>query len=252
MEMSDTYYMGAYWPARLEDSSVCAERTAHFLNSLTACNSDFSRWYRPASTLRQAQGKEVDPNTTAIEKLLKRSVSRHRNAPLRDRLGYVLALWALTHDDPETKSTWPNTGRYAFFLGCSEYSPIINICTLNHPLTRLGRKRFLKPETTLCIMMQMVRCYDPSWAVTTSHDLYTASPPRHVGGPHIGWITYLPIPTDMLPSLPEPSYAVPSGNSGSLLVAMQEHCIAAVPEHVAVVRRLTDVLDDAGYLQPVR
>ncbi len=49
--MTDSYYAGVYWPARLESAEECARRTETFFHLLSQCDEIDARWYEDKGTL---------------------------------------------------------------------------------------------------------------------------------------------------------------------------------------------------------
>jgi hypothetical protein len=66
----------------------------------------------------------------------------------------------------------------------------------------------------------------------------------------LGWVTYLARHRGTVPPLPAPVRIEPVLDKGTLIVLTHERFTVANPEHVALARRVRELLARAGLMQP--
>nr|WP_244224411.1 Imm52 family immunity protein [Corallococcus sicarius] len=66
----------------------------------------------------------------------------------------------------------------------------------------------------------------------------------------LGWVTYLSRQRGTVPPLPAPVRIEPVGDMGSLIILTPERFTVANPAHMALARRVRELLAGAGLMQP--
>ncbi|WP_395829759.1 Imm52 family immunity protein [Archangium violaceum] len=74
--MTERYYTGVYWPARLESAEECARRSATFFRLLSQCDELYARWYEKGDTeeeaIRSAHSHRCSPPSPRMHTWLSR------------------------------------------------------------------------------------------------------------------------------------------------------------------------------------
>nr|WP_301340943.1 immunity 52 family protein [Corallococcus carmarthensis] len=93
----------------------------------------------------------------------------------------------------------------------------------------------------------MALAMDPDWAVAASY-AYRKMDEDNRAGPWVGWVTYFSKQRGTVPPLPAPVRIEPVEDKGTLIVLTPERFTVANPEHVALARRVRELLTRAGLL----
>jgi hypothetical protein len=165
-------------------------------------------------------------------------VSTESGGPVFEDLG--LSFWFGSGEDADLRIT------------CGDYagsSP--NHCVLDLPDRGPNMDRVLTTPVLAHVVRSMAVAWEPDWAVAMSraHRETFAEPRR--GGTFVGWVTYLSRRRGVAPPLPAPVRIDPVENRGTLLVLTPERVTASNPAHVELGRRVRELLDRAGLMQPV-
>nr|WP_255662913.1 immunity 52 family protein [Myxococcus sp. RHSTA-1-4] len=96
----------------------------------------------------------------------------------------------------------------------------------------------------------MALAWEPDWAMATSWDFRKAIADGRAGT-FVGWVTYLSRRRGVVPPLIAPVRIEPVEDRGTLIVLTPERLTASNPEHVALGRRVQELLDRAGLMKPV-
>nr|WP_281404564.1 Imm52 family immunity protein [Pyxidicoccus fallax] len=97
----------------------------------------------------------------------------------------------------------------------------------------------------------MALAWEPDWAMAASWDFRDAIAAEERAGAFPGWITYLSRRRGIVPPLPAPVWIETVEDLGTLVVLAPERVTASNPAHVELGRRVFELLDRAGLLQPV-
>jgi Immunity protein 52 len=101
------------------------------------------------------------------------------------------------------------------------------------------------------VMRAMVRAWEPDWAVATPRDFRDHLSQTGLPGTFVGWLTYLSHQGGEVPPLPESVRVEPVEDKGTLIILTSERLSANNPEHLALGRRVQELLDERNLLRPV-
>jgi hypothetical protein len=239
----ETYYAGAYWGARKESPEDCARRTAGFLNLLAEYDSFLAHWYKPARSRKDARKHPLmPPDVPTLTELFRRGVNREPGGPAIEELGFRISFdnGGATGDCATLRI---NGGMY------SEAVP--NHCVLTVPWRGPNADRVLTVSVLTNVVRAMVLSWEPDRAIATS-SAYERQYREPDSAPFsLGWITYLSRRIGAVPPLPAPVRIEPVENKGTLIILTPERFTVASPAHVALTRRVRELLASAGLMQPV-
>jgi hypothetical protein len=240
----ETYYVGAYWGARKESAEECARRAATFLNLLASCDPLLASWNKiPKPRGRGRKTPLMPPDLEFLTEAYRRGVNREPGGPAIEELGLRVSAY--------------NDGTGEDFVSlsmlCGSYSSgrISNSCVLDPPTKGASADRILSAPVLAAVVRSMAIAWEPDWAVAMSHthrDVVDADVKADVW---LGWVTYLARQRGTVPPLPAPVRIEPVEDRGTLIILTPERFTAANPEHVALARRVRELLARAGLIQPV-
>jgi hypothetical protein len=236
----ETYYAGVYWGARREEVAECARRTELFFHLLARCDATLGRWYRAG---RVARGSPGHPVTTNDPEELKELLLRGRNRTdlgkqVIEDLGFGLRVWNQQPDGRSTKVS----------LRCGAFTEAVsNVCLLNPPSQGDAAERLLSAPALTQVLTCMATAWDPDWGVATSTK--TRAPISvDEQDSDVGWLMYFARRRGTVPPLPAPVRIEPVGLLGTLVILTPERFTASNPEHMALGRRVRELLKRAGLL----
>jgi hypothetical protein len=238
----ETYYAGAYWGPRQEPPEECARRTAELLRLLAECDPCLSHWYKPAKSLKDARKYPLmPPEVSTLTEMFRRGVNREKGGPVIEDLGFRI---------------WIGNGgakydRASLRIKCGDYcgaSP--NSCVLSLPTLGYGvnAERVLTASVLTGAVRSMALAYEPDWAVAMSdahRDMIDKT-----SNVWLGWVTYLSRRLGVVPPLPAPVRMERVEDKDTLIVLTPERFTAVNPEHVALARRVHELLVRAGLIRP--
>lgn len=237
----ETYYAGAYWGARKESPEDCARRAAVFLELLAECDPFLSHWYKPARSRSDARKHPLmPPDVPTLTELFQRGVNREPGGPVIEELGFRFSFDnGGAAGDCATMRI--NGGMY------SEAAP--NHCVLTVPWRGPNADRVLTVPVLTKAVRSMVLSWEPDWAFATS-SAYERQYREPGSAPFsLGWITYLSRRIGTVPPLPAPVRIEPVEDQGTLIILTPERFTVANPEHVALARRVRELLAQAGLMR---
>ncbi|WNG23789.1 hypothetical protein F0U62_06920 [Cystobacter fuscus] len=237
--MTDSYYAGVYWPARLESAEECARRTETFFRLLARCDETFARWYEQADSAEEALQRGFTPD---YETLL-RFYRREENQLGKD--GFSFGAWTGHVED----------GRGVMLsLTCGDASGAYpNCCVLYLPWPEVEPEgaRVVVAPVLVNVMRAMVLAWEPLVGVVATDEWRWALRPEKDPRGFTGWLTYLARARGEVPPLPLPVRTEPVEDKGTLIVLAPECLSASNPEHLSLGRRIQEALDSKGLLRPV-
>lgn len=237
----ETYYAGAYWGVRQEDADECARRTEFFFQLLRQCDASLGQWYRAGRVARGAPGHLVQ---TSDRVALKELLLQHRSRTDLDKriiedLGFSLRVWNQQPDDRASKVS----------IRCGAYTETVsNVCLLNPPSEGEAAERMLTASALSQVLTCMAIAWEPDWGIVTSHEVRELMALEEQDT-NVGWVTYFARRRGPVPPLPAPVRIEPIGSLGMLVVLTPERFTASNPEHIALGRRVRELLARAGLLK---
>ncbi|MGE6758680.1 immunity 52 family protein [Corallococcus interemptor] len=240
---AEAYYAGAYWGPREETPEECAKRTASFLNLLAPWDPLLAEWYRPAKSLKDARMHPlVPPDAATLADLFRSGVNRERGGPAIEQLGFT--FWF--------DNGGPDADCAALRITCGAYSEAVpNSCVMTLPKRGPNADRLQTAHVLAGVVQSMALAWDPDWCVSTSWDHRELLSDEGRTGTFVGWVTYLSRRRGSVPPLPAPVRIEPVEAKGTLIVLTPERFTVVNPEHVALARRVRELLARAGLMQPV-
>ena len=238
----ETYNAGAYWGPRKESPEECARRTATFLNLLASCAPLLAQWYKPAKSRKDARNVPLmPPDVPTLTELFRRGVNREKGGPAIEQLGFRFSFDNGGRGD-DYASLRINGGMYS--------EAVSNHCVLSLPSKGSSADRLLTTPVLTDVVRSMVSSWAPDWALAGS-SAYRMQYREPDSAPFsLGWLTYLSRRIGSVPPLPAPVRIEPVEDRGTLIVLTPERFTVANPEHVALARRVRELLSRAGLMPP--
>jgi hypothetical protein len=239
--MMDTYYLGAYWGVRREDVEACARRAEFFFALLARCDPTLRQWYRSGRVTRRSPLPQV--RTDDVENLKEHLLrGRHRadlDKSVLEEMGFSLHVWN-QHPDANSTRVSIDCGAYARFTS--------NVCLIDPPSEGEASERMLSLPMMEQLMSCVVTAWDPDWATVTNYE-YLKALAKGREEVRMGWLMYFAKRWGTVPPLPAPVRIEPVGALGTLIVLSPERLSVTNPEHLALGRRIRELLDRAGLIQ---
>ncbi|RKH54746.1 immunity 52 family protein [Corallococcus aberystwythensis] len=236
----DSFFVGGYWGARKETPEACANRAAVLFELLAACDPLLARWYK---SIRSRKGTQklslMPPDVSVLTDLFRRGVNREGRVVFED-LGFH--VWFLNESDPKGVDLRIRCGD---FDGTSP-----NSCFLSLPFDGPNAERVLTPSVLESVMRGMVTAFEPDWIAAMSDHHRQLDDPDNKTNAWVGWLTYFSKQRGTVPPLPAPVRIEPVEDKGTLIVLTPERFTVANPEHVALSRRVRELLTRAGLISP--
>lgn len=244
LQKMETYYAGAYWGPRKESPEECARRMEVMLAALSKSDPSFTRWFKPARTLKESLKRPLEPNRAALQQWIQGGVSRSDGGLAMEELGYSVMAWNGERDEYDDSD---------FQVACGGYSPWVNnTCVFKLPSRGPNTERVLTAPVLATLVRNMVIAWEPDWAVAMSHTHRDVVKPHQAErSPYVAWVTYLARHRGTVPPLPSPVRIEPVDDKGMLIVLTPERFTAANPAHVELAQHVHALLDGAGLLRPV-
>jgi hypothetical protein len=241
----ETYYAGAYWGSRKESPEECARRTAAFLDLLAPCDPFLAHWYKLARSRKDARKHPLTPpDVPTLTELFRRGVNREKGGPIFESLGF--SIWVHNgggaYDDADLR------------IACGGYSEAVpNSCvlSLSTPGDSPNADRVLTTSVLTGAVRSMALAWAPDWAFATSYTYEDKHQEPDSAPFSLGWVTYLSHSLGRVPPLPAPVRIEPVEDKGTLIILTPERFTAANPEHVALARRVRELLVRAGLMKPL-
>jgi hypothetical protein len=239
--MKETYYVGAYWLARRESAESCARRAESFFRLLASCDQSFTHWFKKGRTLEEALKHRIESDAASLAKVFNQQAQQEGRFATD---GFSLKGWnGQTHEAASRLS-----------LLCGDASAwVSNLCLFNPPDEGPAEERVLQAPVLARILRTMAVAWEPEWGVVTSHEHRDKVAPESAeAGTFVGWLMYFSHRRGPLPPLPSPVQVEPVEDKGTLVILTPERLTASNPAHVALALDVTERLDRAGLLSPLR
>ncbi|HEX5747204.1 MAG TPA: immunity 52 family protein [Archangium sp.] len=234
--MRETYYAGIYWGGRKDSAEECARRAEAFFHLLSRCDPIYTRWFEKADSRKKALQLQFEPTADTFLRFFKRKTYQE------GRDGFVLGFWT-GHEEGHGGQVTLCCGSAAEFVS--------NSCFLYLPKEEPEKERVLQADVLAGVLRAMVLAWEPDWGVVTSGAFRDSLSQQGIAGTFVGWWTYVSSRRGGLPPLPEPVRVQPVEDRGTLVLLTPERLTASNPEHLALGRRVQEVLSAKGLLEPV-
>jgi hypothetical protein len=207
---------------------------------LAKCDDALSHWFRGPK-------RHFDPTVTACRSLLheKRNYSDVPRKPIED-LGYKMFLWNGLDGDSDAN----------VFFNCGAYPavpamPNPNSCEVWFPFGGPFGERLLRDQKLSELMGEIVHSWDPDWARVSTRDMDRAVHGAEHRTVSVGRLTYFSDRYGAIPALPNVYQVTRLGDRGSLIsIPNIDQVTVANPEHITLIRRLSEILKSFGLLSP--
>ncbi|RKH52606.1 immunity 52 family protein [Corallococcus llansteffanensis] len=240
----ETYFAGAYWGARKESPEECARRTAEFLALLAPSDPFLSQWYLPTRSSRESREYPLmPPDVPMLTEQFQLGVNREKGGPVIESLGFGFWFGNGGRD-------YDRASLRIYSGGYSEAGSNSCVLTLPTPGRSLNAERVITAPVLTGVVRSMALAWDPEWAVAMSHAHRDLEDEKGKADIWLGWMTYLSRQRGTVPPLPAPVRIEPVEDKGSLIILTPERFTAANPEHIALARRVRELLARAGLMQP--
>ncbi|RKG49736.1 hypothetical protein D7X30_38840 [Corallococcus sp. AB011P] len=233
--MNEKYYLGAYWPGRVEPVESCARRAEVFFRLLAPVEPTFNRWFEKAKSRADALRYPFVPNE---ESLLNLFSTKYR----LEQVGVSFSAW---NGEPDGASTGVR-------LACGSTSDLLgDLCVMELPTRGEARERVLTAPVLSQALRAAALAWDPQWGIATSTAHRDRVSEFAVPGTFVGWVTYLSRRLGTVPPLPSPVHVELIEDKGTLIVICPERFTVGNPEHIALAEQVHDQLNRAGLLKPI-
>ena len=196
----------------------------------------FSRWFEQADSLEEALRLQFEPTHQSFVRIFGREENQ------LDGDGITFGAWT-GHDEG-------HGGGVTLICG-SKSPPPPNNCRLYLPDQQPNAGRVLTLPVLEEVLRALALAWEPDWASVFSEDFRAAMSETGKWGTFVGWVTYVSRCRGEAPPLPEPVRVEPVGDKGTLIILTPEQLNAFNPEHLALGRRVQEVLTEKNLLRPV-
>ncbi|WP_233613261.1 MULTISPECIES: immunity 52 family protein [Corallococcus] len=238
----ETYYAGAYWGPRRESPEACAQRAAAFFNLLAACDPLLAHWNKiPKPRGKGRKTPLMPPDLPTLTEAFRRGVNREPGGPAFEQLGLRVSAY---NDGPPNEMVIVN-------MTCGSYSQrkSANVCVLSLPSKGESAERLITASMLTKVTRSMALAWEPDWAVAMSETYRAMDGRQGQDDPWLGWVTYLARDRGTVPHLPAPVRIEPVEDKGTLIILTPERFTVANPEHIALARRVRELLAQAGLMR---
>ncbi len=144
-------------------------------------------------------------------------------------------------------------GAMVRFTCGTESDAFPNNCLLHLPWPEQGPEgaRVLSVPVLANLLRAMVLAWEPDTGVVVSSDFRDEMRREGDEREFAGWLMYLSRTRGEVPPLPEPVRVEAVEDKGTLIILNPERLSASNPEHLALGRRVQEVLDAKELLRPV-
>ncbi|NPC69991.1 hypothetical protein HPP05_09575 [Corallococcus exiguus] len=238
----DSYSAGAYWGPRKESPEECARRAVTFLDSLAACAPLLAHWNKiPKPRGKGRKTPLTPPSLPALTEAFRRGVNREPGGPPIEDLGFRVGAYN-DGTGQDFASVNMKCGSYAEFR-------IANSCVLSLPAKGANAERIFTASVLIEVVRSMALAWEPDWAVAMSRTHRELDDADGKSDMWLGWVTYLARQRGTVPPLPAPVRIEPVKDKGTLIILTPERFTASNPEHVALARRVRELLAQAGLMR---
>jgi hypothetical protein len=235
--MRETYYAGVYWGGRQESAEECARRAERFFLLLAEVHPSYARWFEQQDSETETPLQFEPTRETFVRFFGKKEYQRGMD-------GFSFGAWT-GHEAEELG------GMVMLFCGAHAEGSS-NRALLYLPVEEAGRERILTTSVLAGLLRAMVLAWEPDWGVVVSGDFRDSISEEGLAGTFIGWVTYFARQRGDVPALPEPVHVEPVEEKGTFVILTPERLSGRKPEHLALGRRVQELLAERGLLGSVR
>jgi hypothetical protein len=154
-------------------------------------------------------------------------------------LGFGFRVWNQTPDNRSTR----------LHIRCGGYSDTVgNMCLMTPPSEGALSERMADTPLLAQVLECMATVWEPDWGVVSTNLTLNLIPTKQEDETRVGWVTYISRSRGTVPPLPTPVQIQPVGSLGMLITLTPERFSASNPEHIALGRRVRELLARAGLL----
>lgn len=238
MTTTEDFYVGAYWLARPESKEECARRAERVFHELARCDPSLDSWYEQAYTKKEALQRRFE---TDLETLLKLFRKEEYDS---DGDGISFAAW-------NGRSESGTASGLSLFCGSGSVW-VSNSCVFHPPRKGSDHERLVTGAALRDVLRSMVVAWNPELGVACSHEFQDMVTEKPAVDTFVGWVTYFSRRRGVVPPLPAPVRIDPVDELGWLITLTPERVSASNPEHVALAKRVGELLDRAGLMGPLK
>ncbi|WP_414114984.1 immunity 52 family protein [Corallococcus macrosporus] len=215
-----------------------------FLDLLAACDPFLAHWNKiPKPRGRGRKTPLMPPDLSILTEAYRRGVNREPGGPPIEDLGLTVSAY----------NDGIGEDFVSLMMRCGSYAKgMSNACVLSLPSEGENAERVLTSSVLMEVVRSMALAWAPDWAVAMSHAYRDMDDRQDTQDMWLGWVTYLARHRGTVPPLPAPVRIEPVEDKGMLIVLTPERFTVSNPEHVALARRVRELLDRAGLLRPLR
>nr|WP_208719499.1 immunity 52 family protein [Corallococcus sicarius] len=184
----------------------------------------------------------MPPDVPTLTEQFRLGVNREKGGPAIERLGYGFWFGNGGRD-------YDRASLRIYSGGYSEAGSNSCVLTLPTPGRSPNAERVITAPVLTEVVRSMALAWEPDWSVAMSHahrDLEDEAGKTDIW---LGWVTYLSRHRGTVPPLPAPVRIEPVEDRGSMLILTPERFTVANPEHIALARRVRELLARAGLMQ---
>ena len=247
MNNNDPFYLGAYWGDRKENIDTCAHRLAKFLKQLGELDEIFKGWSTGGRSLKEALANKSNINEVMLRELLDKEgrLRTDIGSEVMNDLGFSVGFWNRRRNSEGSVGLSVHCGSYAGHFG------ILNNCVIELPDDQKTVQRVIRTEMLEKVLCAVAECWEPEWAVVTTHGLLESFKKSPQGAPDPGWLIFICKRRGNVCELPEPSRKKVLDDLGTIVVVTDERFDTKRKEHIKAVKKVYRVLKKANLLEPI-
>ncbi len=247
--MKEQVNLKARWGVRKESVEACASHMLRCLQQLALCDEAFAhKWLKCGMSLKETLANKIELSAESLQSLLIRGrIKRDVDKSVIEHLGFSSGrLWNGREESAAHIS-----------IQCGAYPdpnkmPGINDVLLELPRDGSASERVFYIDNMRKIISTVLECWDPDWIRVSTYKLDEMVYPQELyQGQQVGWLTYVSDRYGKPPSLPREYEVSRVGNAGNLIVVSSiDRPTILNRAHVESLRKLSNILEQAGMLSP--
>ncbi|RKH40307.1 hypothetical protein D7Y23_34975 [Corallococcus sp. AB050B] len=211
---------------------------------LAACDPALANWNKiPKPRGKGRKTPLMPPSLPALTEAFRRGVNREPGGPPFEDLGFRVGAY--------NDGTGQDFASINMKCGCYAEFRMANACVLRLPAKGANAERIFTASVLMEVVRSMALAWEPDWAVAMSRTQQELHDEDGKADMWLGWVTYLARHRGSVPPLPAPVRIEPVEDKGTLIILTPERFTVANPDHVALARRVRELLVRAGLMQPI-